>query len=216
MRVFVIWMFVSLLLLAACDAPQQPNVTVQPGVILAQDGFNSTAAWDQQVQGGVRIGVEGGVYRMQADVNQYVRGFGTEAYEDIIIELDLAQLSAADNNGYGLMCRASFDRSSANGYYFLISGDGMFSIREGRQGEVQPLIKWQSTSAINRGAGVNRLRVVCVEDYLSLSINGELVGQVRDNSYSRGLIGMVATTESGTQIDVTFDNLLVRAASLVP
>lgn len=214
------WLGLVALLLAFSGAgcaspPIRPNVTLDVGEVLLDAAFSRPFEWDNREQGGVRVGVEGDTYRIVADVSSYVRGYHAARHDDVVIDVGVTQLSTGAVNAYGVVCRGSSDPTSANGYYFLISGDGAFSIRRGRQGDLQPIVHWSRSTVINRG-GFNRLRVVCVEDYLALWVNGELVAQARDDVYRAGRVGFAATARDGDVIDVVFANLIISAGSITP
>jgi hypothetical protein len=207
--------FLLIVFLSACSGlPRSPEVTYQLGQLLDTNSFDDNIGWDNQQQGAVSVGVDNGVYRIQTNVASYVRGYGIQAYDNVVIEVDAVQLSAHRNNAFGVACRGSFDSDSANGYYFLIGGDGTYSIRRGRQGDLEPIIKWAQTDAVREGAGRNVIRVVCIDDYLALYINDVFVADARDSTYSEGRVGFAAATEAGIRLDVTFDNLQIYAGRL--
>ncbi len=53
-----------------------------------------------------------------------------------------------------------------------------------------------------------------MDDYLALYANGEFVAEVRDSTYQLGNVGFVVAVAEGGVIDVTFDNLTIREATL--
>ena len=199
-------------LLAGCRT--QPSAEVSTGDVLLRESFEQSLGWTGGARDNVVAGVADGAYRLRGDVNAYVRGFYRTYYDDIVIEVDGVQLSEHQVNAYGVICRATPDQDRIDGYYFLISGDGAFSIRKGQHGVIDALIPWRRSDAINRGTALNRLRVVCAEDYLALTVNGQFVADVRDSTYSRGVPGFALATQTGSITEVAFDNLIVLAASL--
>lgn len=204
-----------LFLLTACSVPRQATQGFSLDDEIAVESFDEAFRWETRTQGAVAIGVEDGVYRMRSDVSSYVRGFSSYSGANVVIDVETLPLSNHDNNAFGIVCRASFDADSANGYYFLVGADGSYSIRRGRQGEVEGLVKWATHDAINRGSRINRVRAVCIEDYLALYVNGTFITEVRDDTYRDGVVGFAVATESGSQIDVTFDNLTIYTARLL-
>ena len=76
---------------------------------------------------------------------------------------------------------------SGRGYYFLISGDGHYTIRWSNGRSLDDIIPVGYSDAIQRDAG-NRLRAVCIGDYLALWINDVFVAEARDG---RGRAGPV-------------------------
>lgn len=205
-----LWIIFICLAIAGCTAlPDGPSVAYEVGALQADDTFDDALGWDVNRQGDVSVGVEGGVYRIQGDVDRYVRGFKDGAYRDAMLVFDVAELSGTRNNAYGVMCRASFDDASPNGYYFLLSDEGRFSIRKGQGGEIRPLVRWQRLDVLTGDRLRHTLRVICVEDYLALYVDGVFAGEARDGTYSRGRVGFVGATESGTRLEATFDNMKV-------
>jgi hypothetical protein len=188
-----------------------PRATVEilQGDLLYRTTFDSPLRWDTQQQGAVSIGVADGAYRMTADVNQFVMGFGVGAYTDVVILVDANQLSAHPENAYGVACRASIAEGSTNGYYFLIGGDGTTSLRIGKVGEIKPIIAWQTTPLVNDGVAVNQLKVICVGDYLALYANDNLLYEMRDTTYASGYVGFLVAAETGSVVEIAFDNLFV-------
>jgi hypothetical protein len=79
---------------------------------------------------------------------------------------------------------------------------------------VLPIIQWTPTDAIQQGKSINRIRIVCVEDYLALYVNGEFVAEARDDLYRSGYAGLTAAVPEGGEVDVRFDDVVIRAATL--
>ena len=102
--------------------------------------------------------------------------------------------------------------ANGDGYLFLIRGDGQFSIQIARGRDITPLIEWREFSRINRGGVQNNLRAVCTGDYLAFYINGELAGDVIDDTYGRGQVGLAAATANSTGVRIDFDRLSISAA----
>lgn len=203
--------FTLLLGLTACQA--QPDARFIRGELLLNETFETNLGWDDRAQDGVVIGIESGAYRMRADVNQYVRGFDRrQRYENVVIEVQAVQFSAVETNAYGLVCRGSTTDGREDGYYFLVGGDGSYSIRVGRNGDVERLVAWARSGAVNDGAALNTIRAVCVDDYLALYVNGTFVADVRDRTYQRGAVGFALAAKAGTVVEVAFDNLNVFTA----
>jgi len=108
-----------------------------------------------------------------------------------------------------VVCRNQSD--GLDGYYLLISGDGSYAILKAEEGDFESLIDWTSSAAINGGNATNYIRATCEGDYLALSVNGELLAEARDNSFSQGDIALTATSYEDEPTRVHFDNLVVYA-----
>lgn len=206
-----LWICCAMVCLSLIGCSPRPTVMIEQGALLHRDTFDAGIGWDTRQQGQVSIGVESGAYRMRANTNQFVMGFGfgIGTFEDTIIEVNANQLSPYENNAYGVACRASIAEGSTNGYLFLIGGDGSASLRIGRVTEIQALIAWQPSDKINQGVASNRLRVMCVGDYLALYANDSMIFEIRDSTYRTGYIGFIASVARGGVIEVAFDDLFI-------
>jgi hypothetical protein len=204
---WIILMVIAAIILVACQS--RPKAEIVTGDLLLDDRFDSGIGWDNLVSGDVTVGVEAGAYRIRADVSSYVRGFNSELHDNVVIDVSAVQLSAERNNAYGVICRGRADNASANGYYFLIGGDGSYTIRKGQFGEVSPLVKWSRDDAINTGSATNDMRIICVDNYLALYVNGEFLVDVYDDTYHRGYAGFAVAVADNQEIAVAFDNLRI-------
>ena len=113
-----------------------------------------------------------------------------------------------------MLCRASAN-NDGDGYYFLISGDGYYSIRRGATERVDGLIDWTQTDVVNQNRGINRIRAVCIGDYLALYVNGQFIADTHDTRYTDGYTGLTAAVAEDGAVDITFDDLTIWAARLV-
>lgn len=79
-----------------------------------------------------------------------------------------------------------------SGYAFQYSQSGWYSVlKHMPNGDIITLQDWTASSAINTGQGIqNLLRVVANGDHFSYYINGTLVWQGRDSSFSSGRVGI--------------------------
>lgn len=100
-----------------------------------------------------------------------------------------------------------------DGYLFLIQGAGQVGIFRSNGRQLTPLVDWKASSAVVQGRAENRLRAVCVGDYLALFVNDQLVAEAIDDRYTEGQAGMVASAASRLGLRVEFDNLMVSAGS---
>jgi hypothetical protein len=103
--------------------------------------------------------------------------------------------------------------NNGDGYLFLIEGSGRFAIMRSRGRSVTPLVNWTSSSAIQTGPAENRIRAVCMGDYLAMYVNGTFVGDATDDTYTVGQVGLVGAAASRLGLQVNFDNLTVSAVN---
>lgn len=137
---------------------------------------------------------------------------GSEDYDNVIINVDTQRLSDEINDGYGLVCRAE---DEDNGVHFYISSDGYWRIFNFIDGRARPFMPWTASERINQGEEAsNQITAVCINDYYALYINGELVGEARDDTFDSGAVGMsVIVFEEESEVFIAFDNLRLWSGS---
>ncbi len=211
-------------LLAACGN-SAPSQKVQEGALLLRVDFQEPGQWEEgrypadAEDPTAVLALEDGRYRIDyraEDAASLTWGLGGGAYENVIVEVTTEQLSAADDNLYGVGCRMATDeRGDVSGYVLLVSGDGHYGIAELSRRSLDFILEWHQTDAIHQGQATNTLRAVCVEDYLALYVNGEFLGEAKDSRYARsGQIALVAGAAKGVSVSVAFDDLAVYEGAL--
>lgn len=208
------WILVSCALLlssglSAC-APARGSQPYEIGDLLLEEDFSSPSAWETYSDPAIQVDlrVVDGVYRIEAHDEVFMWGLNAQVHADVVIEVETEQLSSYADNAYGVMCRAD-PADDGDGYYFFISGDGYYTIRRGAGDEIAPLIEWLPSSAIHQGQARNRIRAVCIQDYLALYVNDQFLDETHDHLYSSGVTGLTAGVSAGGDVRVDFDNLLV-------
>jgi hypothetical protein len=131
-------------------------------------------------------------------------------HRDVVISVQATLVSQDLADSYGIMCRANPD-NNGDGYYFLIGGDGSYSIAKGVGGENGSVDSIQSDMSyeINPGQDTNIIQVVCAGDYLGLYVNGQYVISTHDTDYTQGYAGIAVAVQDGSMIDANFDNLTI-------
>lgn len=200
--------------LAGCNA--SPTENVEFGDTLATVHFDSGADWETYVNPAqkVEFTISDGSYQARAWDGGFTWTLNDDVHTDVVIQADVEQLSDYADNAFGLMCRAS-PTNNGDGYFFFISGDGYYTLRRGAAREVLPIIQWTPTDAIQKGRAINRIRIVCVDDYLALYVNGQFVDEARDSLFASGYAGLSAAVPEGGDVSVHFDDVVIREASLV-
>lgn len=204
------------ILLAACGAlPRQstPTAGYRYQDLLLDEHFESGRAW-RSYDGGAELwlGVAEGAYRINLHSKRYVWTQHDQLASDTVIEAETRQLSAYDHNAYGLACRLD-PANSGRGYFLLISGDGYASIRWSDGRALQAIVPAFPSQHIHQGAARNRIRAICIGDYLALWVNDEFVAEARDRRASAGHIGLAgAMNYAGQGLSVEFDDLRVWSA----
>ena len=204
------WLFPMMLLLAAC-MPAKTGVPFARGDLLVSETFERAGGWDTYDLEGFSLQVANGMYHLQSTLIAYAWGLNTDydLPENVVIEVEVEQLSEEKDNAYGIMCRANV-ANTGRGYYFLISGDGQYSIRRSDGRSVNALVSFEYSPVIRQGVSKNTIRAVCIDDYLALYVNGELLADVRDNFFHEGHVGLAGALPQTTgAIELHYDNLKI-------
>lgn len=199
--------------LAGCAGSPAEEVAVEE--VLLETDFTSQDEWSEMLdmETGTAVQLTNEGYELSSNSASYVWSFAENVYEDVVLETAVRQLSAERNNAYGLVCRAS-GGDSRNGYYFLISGDGLVSIRRVERNLSSPIVDWTPNNAVRQGERTNQLRAICAGDYLALYVNNQLVAEGTDGRFTQGLVGFAASGSEDGSVQVSFENFTIRAAEI--
>ncbi len=208
---FIIALALLIGMIVGC-APQ-PSVQFVLDEPLLRENFDTDYSWRSRLSqaNGIDFRVLDGAYRARSAQAGFVSGLNTQTHSDVMIDVEATQLSDFRNNAYGVVCRADVN-NDGDGYYFLISGDGYYSIRRGITEQVEGLVDWAQTGVVNQDRGINRIRAVCIGDYLALYVNGQFIAEARDSRYSEGYAGLSAAVADGGTVDISFDDLNIWSA----
>jgi hypothetical protein len=204
----------------AAAAETFTQVPASSGDILFQDDFSGpNSRW--RTFAGTDISAlysADGRYVMRATSNAEFwinAGFGSDAgqnFTDVSVEVDAAKTVGADANQFGVICRY---QNEQNFYYLYVSSNGHLLIGKRVDGKFTPLsgdFDQSSTDAVLAGDVTNHLRADCTGSTLTLFANGQQVGSVTDASLSSGDVGLIMGNNSGSNVEISFDNFVVRAA----
>jgi hypothetical protein len=182
-----------------------------PSVVLLEDDFSDpTSGWAEAETESRRAGYKDGYYFITALEGSAWSWPGlTET--DVVIEVEATQADAGpeNDNSYGVICRL---QSDSDGYFLRISGDGYYSIAKRVDSEYEYLVNWATSDVIRQGNSTNLIRAVCDGSTLTLEVNGQVLGETTDSTFTEGDVGLVVGTYEDEATEVHFDNLLVTAA----
>lgn len=181
-----------------------------PSVILLEDDFSDPGSgWAEAESESRRAGYRDGYYFITALEGTAWSWPGT-TNTDVVVEVEATQASAGpeNDNSYGVICRL---QSNSDGYFLRVSGDGYYSIAKRLDGEYEYLVKWTTSDVIRQGNSTNLIRAVCDGSTLVLEVNGQVLGEATDSTFTEGDVGFVVGTYEDEATEVHFDNLLVTA-----
>ena len=189
-------------LLVACGGGQLP---------WSDDFSDPASGWQAESDASAEVGYHEGVMRIVIKVPSLLAwaSAGRE-FSDFRLTVEATQVAGPDDNEYGVLVRM---RDPDHFYRFSISGDGYYLVSKyGGEGWEQLSGDWTLSDAIRPGAATNLLEVVCQDTAMDFYVNGTLLVQVEDSSYSRGDVGLYAgTLLTPGEVEIHFDNLRVEA-----
>ena len=143
----------------------------------------------------------------------YIWSLNQPQYSNTSIKATLQQERGGKGNGFGVMCRADND---GNGYYFVVSSEGQFAILKAEPGVSNPvqLVKWQSSGAVKKDDGINSIEAICLDDYLSFTVNGVFIAEARDSTFKSGHTGVVLGAV-GQTLWVRFDDIVIQDVRVI-
>lgn len=207
-----------LLLFAGCtQIPLLSNIVesssgnISKEEVLQDDFSDKKSGWDQiRVDEGT-AGYVGETYQIAIhEPNTDILTTYARTYVNSEIIVIAARKEGKDNNNYGVICRF---QDSENFYSGQISSDGYAGIFRIKNGEYK-LLGHQymvPVPAILGGSGENEILFECVDETLTLSVNGELADSQDDNAFKFGEFGLIAGTVDGNAGVFLFDDLIVTA-----
>ena len=200
---------------AAAPPTQEPTPPPDADVLFEDDFSDPGSGWETGDYAAGSVGYRSGAYYVTSNgTGRPTWGVPYRSFDDFAIAVDATQISTPpnDNTVYGVVCRA---RPDGAGYYLLIRGDGSHAIAKAQGGSFEWLADWQESAAIHRGNVTNHVRAVCDGEYLALFVNGELLAEASDTTFSGGDIALTSTSYDNELTEVHFDNLLVTGSGLV-
>lgn len=206
---FLFWL--AALFLSACGLEQVAEVATPSGEVLFQDSFSDPGSgW---LQGEDEVGSieyeNGGLsFHIQHETSAKI-SIPRLQFTDVSIETTAKKVAGSDDNEFGIVCRY---KDQDNFYFFTISSDGYYGIGKYKE-NVLYLIgmdKMKTSDLINQGEQENHLRLDCIGPALTFYINGQKIGQVFDNDFSFGDVGLLAGTFRSSDTQLLFDNFSVK------
>jgi len=210
------------------SAPQTSELKAQPTesvlsediIILDEFEGNINDDWGMQIVSGLEDQLiwsqSNGKFRLEVqppnDTNFAFFRKDT-SYENVIVQAEVENYGQLDN-ATSLMCRASDAgwyelRISSQGYYELLRYD-KYLADEGKNAYTNFVEGRIGSTLINSGLDKNVFALSCVDNQLTVFINGEQVYKdkrplaIEDNTYLEGTVGF-GVLSYGKEVDITFN-----------
>lgn len=132
-------------------------------------------------------------------------------YEDVAVSVDAVAPAGSGRAAAGVIFHYQDD---GNFYLFQVSSSGYYALELVAADQLTTLIDWTQSDAIAGAA--NELRVETSGDRIALFVNGRRLEETRDISFTRGDVGIAASSFAEPEAAVRFDNLTIvnRHASM--
>ena len=183
-------------------------------IIMTDDFSDTTSGWETYSDEYGNTGYSDGGYLVKSVVKeQYMWGGAGVDLTDIQVDVDATVLEtvAKGYDAYGIDCRL---QENGDGYGFRITSDGYVAISIYANGDGKTLVDWTETSAIYTDGRANHIGAVCAGETLQLWVNGEKVVETTDSTFSHGDIALSTVGFNDGTVQVLFDNLVVKKASI--
>lgn len=201
------------LLAVACSGEEQAEAPGGEGVIFREEFSDTTSAtWNLEEDDLGRAAISEGrlLLSMSAPNTVHYATLEERSFSDFILEVDVVQLSGSPASSYGVLIRMAGPRQF---YRFEITGNGEFTVErhDGEGAWVRLTDGWVPSQHIQQGLDVtNHLTIIAAGGTFSFYANDQLLSQLLDRSYPSGNIALDAGTFGQTDLQVAFDNLIVR------
>jgi S1-C subfamily serine protease len=181
--------------------------TEEPSKIVFKDDFSDpNSGWDEDSWDAGEVKYAGGVYQVTVTKNNWmIWSTLSEEKGDLGISVDTQVLSPTSGGDYGVVCRYQDEN---NFYAMEVSEDGYFTIWKQENGEMVYIADWAASDAIPVNQALT-IQAVCAGNRLMLGVNGTLLAEVTDDSFTSGEYGVVVGTYDQGDLKVGFDNFTV-------
>ncbi len=160
-------------------------------------------AYGYEVDGGELVG-------WHEDPESFSWAESLDAYEDFDLTMDVKVLEGGEDAMFGLLF--AMDDESDNYLGCLVQGDDSGYCMEKDAGEIE-FGDWARADVMHQAYGVNKVRVIRMDDNWAFYVNDACVGAGRGGGVAEGYLGLAASTFDAPT-EIAFDNLEVRAPSL--
>jgi len=202
------------------DADTTPVVeSDDPGVFLGDPDWKDEMEpgeyyWNLTTDQYMSVAYDEGALRLQAlsEVTGW-RIASTPVLGDAYIEAVVKMGSCSNTDGYGLVFRVPEQVAYNQGYFFGITCDGKYSLRvwdglSGENGKTTWLRYPKANENILKGKdATNKLGILFVDDSIGLYINGELVEQFIDDTYTEGFFGLYINRDYTENLTINVDQV---------
>ena len=214
--IYLILILLLGLLLSACNTFYQGKISQDKlpwkssGDVLLEENFKNPASHWEEVNNAYEIkrySNQGYFILIQPSHGRTVSTSG-KVFTDVKFSVEAQKVTGPKNTNYGLVCRY---QDKQNFYGFSIGTDGYIGIYKVERGQTQLLSgdKYQVSEHVHQSDGENAIIASCINNQLSLNVNGIDVLEVKDESFTIGEVGLFMETSADGNASGIFNHFLV-------
>jgi S1-C subfamily serine protease len=178
------------------DAARRGEVNIV-GATVPQE-VDGESGWADYVNGAYHINVIPDNYFIWANPGLW--------FSDVVIGVDIGPVVTTGAGDFGILCRY---QDEGNFYGLEITEDGYFSIWKYENSEYTNLSEWEYSDWIPIDGSVVALSAACLGNTLALAVDGYVILEIQDSSFTEGDIGLIAGTWDEGGLTMGYDNLVV-------
>lgn len=184
------------------------------------EDFNDGAAQNFRYSDN-RFAISSGYLKLTGQGNdQWASAFYNQNYQNFVFEAAFQRQQGYSGSTIGFFIRSNgyIGTASDNGYLISFSTSGYYSAWRHDAGVETQIIPWTSTAAINTAFGIeNVASVIANGSNFKIYINGSLVNQFMDNTYTSGKASVCTYMKSGYFNDVWWNYIsLTTSIPFIP
>jgi len=168
-------------------------------------------SWDEGTNtSGGTCAFKGGAYHVSQSNTNYFQYCAGPNFSNFVFEV---QMKIIKGDGGGIILRAN--TSNNDFYVFLVGQDGSYQLFLCAVNDCNNTKLSGTSSAIKQGLNqTNLIAVIAQKSTIGLFVNHQLIDSVNDNTYSSGLIGVIAipglpSASNGHPTEVVYSNAKV-------
>ena len=172
---------------------------------LIDDFSDNDSGWETFRREEGSAGYSKGVYKITVNLyNADIFSTFTRTFANSENTVWASRVEGSENNNFGIICRF---QDKDNFYSGQISSDGYAGIFKVENGNYQLLGHDQMIQSpmINGGEEINEVRFDCIQETLTLMVNGENIDNQKDDAFWSGEVGLIAGNVDGNYGVFHFD-----------
>ncbi len=197
--------------IAQAEPPTPPPSQEVPvsGQVIYEEHFSGSTTWDEFESDNAKVSVDNGAYYAYVQPeNYYAWGNSGRRFEDALITVVAQPTQSVGNADFGVLCRY---QDKDNFYALEISEDGYFAIWKQVDGEYVALVDWTTSDLVPFDGSAVNIQAACIGNTLALGVNGNILAEAQDDTFSSGDIGLIAGTWDTGGVEIRFDDVIVYA-----